>query len=52
MRDRLFHYVTYDRVADWLSCGWLIVPANAPMHHHHYGLVLEWLCDCRIARPR
>jgi len=51
-RDRIFHYTTYDRLRDWLSCGWLVVPPNAPMHHHHYGVVVEWLCDCKMVRPR
>ena len=52
MKHRTFHYVTYNRIPDWLACGWLIVPPNAVMHHHEYGLVLEWLCDCKMVRPR
>jgi hypothetical protein len=51
-RDRIFHYCTYDRIPDWLRCGWLIVMPNKEMHHHHYGLVLEWLCECTMVRPR
>jgi hypothetical protein len=52
MRDRTFHYVTHDRALDWLRCGWLVVYPNNAMHHHHYGIVVEWLCDCKMVRPR
>lgn len=52
MRDRIFHYVRFGKVEDWLRCGWLVAIPNAAMHHHHYGLTLEWLCDCPIVRPR
>ena len=50
-RDRIFHYVTLDRVPDWLRCGWVVAKPNAVMHHHHYGFVLEWLCDCKMVKP-
>ncbi len=52
MRDRIFHHAPLSRIADWLSCGWLVVLPNGPMHHHHYGLMLEWLCDCKPPRPK
>lgn len=52
MKDRFFHYTTWDRLCDWLACGWHVVPPNDVMHHHHYGVVVEWLCDCKMARPR
>jgi hypothetical protein len=51
-RDRIFMYVTYDRLRDWLLCGWMVAIPNAPAHHHHYGQIVEWLCDCKMARPR
>lgn len=51
-RDRTLHYVTYDRLPAWLDCGWLIWMPNGPMHHHFYGVVVEWLCDCRMPRPQ
>ncbi len=52
MRHRIFHYVTYARVPDWLACGWMVSIPNAPMYHHVYGLTLEWLCDCKMPRPQ
>ncbi len=51
-RDRIFHHVNYDRALDWLRCGWMVLMPNGPMHHHHYGLVLEWICDCKMVKPR
>lgn len=51
MRDRFFKFVTYDRALDWLRVGWIVAIPNAPMHHHHYGVTLEWLCDCKMVRP-
>lgn len=51
-RDRIFHYTTYHNLRDWLDCGWQVVMPNAPMHHHHYGVVVEWLCDCKMPRPK
>lgn len=51
-RDRVLHYVTYDRLRDWLASGWQVVPPNGPMHHHVYGVVVEWLCDCKMVRPQ
>jgi hypothetical protein len=51
MRDRIFKFVTYDRALDWLRVGWIVAIPNAPMHHHHYGVTLEWLCDCKRVRP-
>ena len=50
-RERILHYVIYPRVRDWLACGWQVVIPNAGMHHHHYVVVMEWLFDCKMARP-
>jgi hypothetical protein len=52
MKERVFHYTAYDRLRDWLALGWVIVMPNQITHHQHYGLVVEWLCDCKLARPR
>jgi hypothetical protein len=51
-RDRIFKYATYDRIADYLALGWVIVMPNKMTHHEEYGLVLEWLCDCKMVRPQ
>lgn len=52
IRERIFHYITIDRLDDWLALGWLAVPQNAPMHHNFYGLIVEWRCDCKMVKPR
>lgn len=52
MIERSFHYVTYARVEDWLRCGWMVVIPNASMHHHHYGVMVEWRCNCKMPRPK
>lgn len=52
MRHRTFHYVVYDRIPDWLACGWIAVLPATLMHHHAYGIVMEWLCDCKLPRPQ
>ena len=53
MSEHTWHatYVIYDRVRDYLACGWMVVVPNAAMHHHHYGILMEWRCDCKIPRP-
>ena len=51
-RERVLHYVIYPLIPDWLACGWQVVIPNGSMHHHHYGVVMEWLCDCKMARPK
>lgn len=52
MKHRVLHHVPYDRVFDWLACGWVISIPNGPSHHQHYGVVVEWLCDCKMVRPK
>lgn len=52
MTERIFHHVRYEQIPDWLACGWIVPIPNAGAHHHHYGVLMEWLCDCKIARPR
>ena len=49
---RTFHYASIYDLDDWLNLGWIVTRPNAVMHHHVYSLVLEWLCDCKIARPK
>lgn len=49
--SRTFHYVTFERVEDFLRCGWVVMIPNDVMHHHYYGVPMEWLCDCKIVRP-
>lgn len=52
-RDRIMHYVTYDRIPDWLRCGWMVaIPNGFHRQLNHYGIVMEWCCDCKMARPK
>ena len=54
MTDRTWHatYVLYHHIADHLALGWMVAMPNEAMHHHAYGIVMEWRCDCKIARPK
>lgn len=52
MADRVFQRVPIHLIDDWLRCGWMVLPPNAPMHHHLYGVLMEWRCVCKIPRPR
>ena len=52
-RERIFSYCNYDRVRDWLACGWMVViPNGVHRQMHHYGIVMEWCCDCKMVRPK
>jgi hypothetical protein len=51
VRDRIFHWAKLHETDKWLACGWVFVPANAAIHHHDYSFLMEWLCECPIARP-
>lgn len=53
MRDRLFHYVNFHRIDDFLCCGWVVViPKGLPVLSDLYGVSMEWLCDCKMPRPQ
>lgn len=52
MTNRTFHYVAYARVEDFLRCGWVVMIPNGPTYHNYYGVPMEWLCDCKMARPQ
>jgi hypothetical protein len=48
MNARALRYARFAAVEDYLRQGWMPLIPNAPMHHHHYGIELAWLCDCPI----
>lgn len=50
-RVRILKYIGYAHVRDALACGWIVVMPNGPMHHHWYGITMEWLCDCTMPLP-
>lgn len=51
-RQRTLHYVHVARAMDWLRLGWLVVLPNRRMHHDHYNVTMEWLCDCKMVKPQ
>lgn len=52
-RDRIFHRVGYWQIHDWLAAGWVVLePGFRAPHLDNYGVTMEWLCDCPMARPR
>ena len=51
-RDRIVSHATYERLRDFLACGWIVMIPNGVMHHNFYGVQVEWLCDCPLARPK
>jgi hypothetical protein len=48
----IFHWARHHQIEDFLRAGWIIAPVNAPMHHHYYGFICQWLCDCPPVIPR
>lgn len=48
MNARALKFVSFERIEDHLRKGWVPSIPNAPMHHHHYGIELAWLCECPV----
>lgn len=48
----IFMWVRHSHIEDFLRVGWIIAKVNAPMHHHEYSFMCQWLCDCNPAIPR
>ncbi len=48
MNARSLKFVRFDRVEDHFRKGWVALIPNAPMHHHHYGIEMAWLCNCPV----
>lgn len=52
-RDRILHYVPRWQALDWLRLGWIILrPQGSQPNHDQYVFHMEWLCDCKLVRPR
>lgn len=47
---RIFRYVTFSRVPDYLALGWVIV-AELPHPHNQWSVLCEWLCQCSMVEP-
>ena len=41
-------HVPFRAIEDHFRQGWVVSFANAPMHHHHYGCELAWICSCPV----
>lgn len=48
----IFHWAKHRQLEDFLRAGWLIAKVNSPMHHHEYGFLCVWICDCDAVIPR
>jgi hypothetical protein len=48
----IFYWALHHQIEDFLRAGWIIAKVNAPMHHHEYGFICQWLCDCKPVIPR
>lgn len=45
---RALKFVCFAAVEDHLRLGWMVAIPSVPMHHHHYGIEMKWICDCEI----
>lgn len=48
MIPRALKFVPFRAIEDHFRLGWMVSFANEPMHHHHYGIELQWICNCRV----
>ena len=48
MKARALKFVRFEKIEDHFRLGWVMAFPNAPMHHHHYGVELKWVCDCPV----
>ena len=50
---RTFHYVSHWNALVWLKLGWVIVKPNC-LHQQfdQYAVIMEWLCDCNMVKPK
>lgn len=48
MIPRALKFVRFEKIEDHFRLGWLMSFPNAPMHHHHYGCELAWICECPV----
>jgi len=48
MNARALKFVRFERIEDHFRQGWMAAIPNSPMHHHHYGIELKWICECPV----
>jgi hypothetical protein len=51
-RDKVFHYVKWWDLERWLELGWIARPALEGTHHGQHACLVEWLCDCKVVKPK
>lgn len=53
MKDRIIHRIPHYVALDHLRCGWIIIEMRGSIpSHDQYVVMMEWLCDCHMPRPR
>jgi hypothetical protein len=40
-------FVDYDNIPLYLEMGWMAPEPICFDHHHFYGIIMFWLCDCK-----
>lgn len=45
---RAMRYVEYQDVPDYLLMGWIAYEPTSFGRLHLYGIVMQWICDCRL----
>ena len=48
MIPRALKFVRFKDIETHFRLGWMVSFANEPMHHHHYGVELQWICNCPV----
>lgn len=47
----IFKWARHEQIESYLRSGWIIAKVNAPMHHHEYSFLCQWLCKCEPNVP-
>jgi hypothetical protein len=47
---RIFRYVTWEQLDDYLRLGWCPAYDLGPVHRR-YSIACEWVCACRPVEP-
>lgn len=48
MIPRALKFVRFRDIENHFKLGWMVSFANEPMHHHVYGVELQWICNCPV----
>ena len=50
MMEKVFKYVSWSDLDDFLRCGWLPI-ADLGMPHGQWSFLCEWRCRCAMPLP-